>query len=70
VDGPRHYQKAEEILADLENRSYSGNTEIILSLQALAHAALARTAATALSEAPAEKRAWTNVAGITLNSGT
>jgi hypothetical protein len=67
VNGPAHYRKAEEILADLEHRSYSGETEISLVLQAVAHATLASAAAAALGEAPAEMRAWTEAAGTKLS---
>jgi hypothetical protein len=67
VNGPAHFQKAEEILADLEQRSYSGETEISLVLQALTHATLAHAAAAALGTSPAEGRAWAQAAGTRLS---
>jgi len=66
VNGPAHFQNAEEILADL-GRSYSGETEISLALQALTHATLAGAAAAALGTSPAESREWARVAGTRLS---
>ena len=63
MNGPAHFQKAEEILADLGQRSYSGETEVSLALQALTHATLAGAAAAALGASPAESREWARVAG-------
>ena len=67
VNGPAHFPKAEEILADLEQRSYSGETEISLVLQALTHATLAHAAAAAPGTSPAEGRAWAEAAGTKLS---
>ena len=68
MNGPAHY-RAGEILADLEQRSYSGQTEISLGRQALTHARLANTAAAALGTSPAKSRAWADGARTKL-SGT
>jgi len=67
VNGPAHFQKAEEILAGLEQRSYGGETEISLVLQALTHATLAHAAAAALGTSAVEGRAWAEAAGTRLS---
>ena len=65
MDGPSHYRKAEEILADLGQHSYSAGLEHSLGLQALTHATLANAAATATGSS-AE---WMKVAGTRLSDG-
>jgi hypothetical protein len=55
-----------EILADLGQRTYSGETEISLGLQALAHAQLANAAVTATGSS-AE---WMKAAGTRLSDST
>lgn len=64
MNGPAHYTKAEEILVQLEgSRDWDAGVAQVLALRAVAHATLANAAATALaSSAPAETRAWLEVA--------
>lgn len=63
MTGQAHYRRAEEILADLAEHDYSDGLKVSLGLQALTHATLANTAATALGDAHAEMRAWIEVTG-------
>ena len=66
MDGPSHYRRAEEILIDIGEHSYSGELEVSLGLQALTHATLANAAATATGSSGE----WMRTAGTRLDSGS
>jgi len=64
LSGPAHYAKADELLATIEASSYlTHETETTLATRAVAHAVLAAAAATALSSATLDSRAWQETAG-------
>jgi hypothetical protein len=66
MNGPGHYQKAEEILAELDARpDIIREAEASMSTRALAHAMLANAAAVALSNWGDETRYWREAAGPT-----
>jgi hypothetical protein len=63
VNGPYHYAKAEEILAEIEAvPAMPDETETALSFRAAAHALLANAAAVAVGEMGSEFQPWMDVA--------
>lgn len=79
MTGPEHYRRAEELLANIpsitdhhamggveQEPTYIESMHLPAVAVAQVHATLAAAAATALGEAPAETRAWTEVAGTRL----
>jgi hypothetical protein len=67
MDGPDHYRKAEELLAELEDHpAISAGTEAALAVRAVTHAVLAIAAAAALGDGTLEARRWRDVAGSKL----
>lgn len=64
MDGPAHYRRAQELLAEIEaNPVFSSETAMIIG-QALVHATLADADATALGSS----REWTDVARTRLSN--
>ena len=66
LSGPAHYAKADELLAEIEaTPALSNETETSLATRAVAHPALAATAAIALSSSGPDSRAWQETARTT-----
>lgn len=64
LSGPRHYAKADELLAEIEaTPALSNPTETSLAIRAVAHAVLAAAVAFALADSGQDSRAWHEVAG-------
>ena len=65
MTGPYHYNKAEEILAEIQAANAASNqTDTALAIQAHAHAVLALAAATAIDPGW-QRHEWHDVAGHT-----
>jgi hypothetical protein len=64
MTGPYHYNRAEEILAEIQAaNAASKQTDTVLAIQAHAHAILALAAATAIDPGW-QRHEWHDVAGV------